>query len=274
MQESPQRGSGSHTAQAGESRAPVHRTTSRRRSTGRASAGAPPPPSPVRVGHPPKNPVGAGGRPCRTPIGPSRRAVRGPGLAQGDQWHECVEKAVRPTPGPRARRRGRSGRRRAGDDSGHRGAGRDPVRHRLHDQRLARRLHRQRHHQEPRRPAQRLDAGLDLPTAASGCSRAGRPRSPSPAATSPPRACPTTARLATGASTSIGFNGAWSGSNPKPTSFTLNGVVCNGGTTPADHAPADHRRRPPTPPPTDAAAHHAAARHQGRQPVRRAPRAT
>ncbi|TNH21549.1 cellulose 1,4-beta-cellobiosidase, partial [Micromonospora orduensis] len=38
--------------------------------------------------------------------------------------------------------------------------------------------------------------------------------------------------LATGASTSIGFNGAWSGSNPKPTSFTLNGVVCNGGTTP------------------------------------------
>ncbi|RLP99138.1 glycoside hydrolase family 6 protein [Micromonospora sp. CV4] len=45
--------------------------------------------------------------------------------------------------------------------------------------------------------------------------------------------------LATGASTSIGFNGAWSGSNPKPTSFTLNGVTCNGGTTP-----------PTTPPPT------------------------
>ncbi|MFC3501006.1 glycoside hydrolase family 6 protein [Micromonospora krabiensis] len=45
--------------------------------------------------------------------------------------------------------------------------------------------------------------------------------------------------LATGASTSIGFNGAWSGSNPKPTAFTLNGVTCNGGTTP-----------PTTPPPT------------------------
>ncbi|GHJ48646.1 hypothetical protein Cs7R123_59880 [Catellatospora sp. TT07R-123] len=37
--------------------------------------------------------------------------------------------------------------------------------------------------------------------------------------------------LATGASTSIGFNGKWTGSNPKPTSFTLNGVTCTGGTT-------------------------------------------
>lgn len=34
--------------------------------------------------------------------------------------------------------------------------------------------------------------------------------------------------LATGASTSIGFNGTWSGSNPKPTVFTLNGVTCGG----------------------------------------------
>ncbi|MET7963034.1 glycoside hydrolase family 6 protein [Micromonospora zamorensis] len=50
--------------------------------------------------------------------------------------------------------------------------------------------------------------------------------------------------LATGASTNIGFNGAWSGSNPKPTSFTLNGVVCNGGTTPPTTPP------PTTPPPT------------------------
>ncbi|MEV4659870.1 glycoside hydrolase family 6 protein [Micromonospora sp. NPDC049301] len=50
--------------------------------------------------------------------------------------------------------------------------------------------------------------------------------------------------LATGASTSIGFNGAWSGSNPKPTAFTLNGVTCNGGTTPPTTPP------PTTPPPT------------------------
>jgi cellulose 1,4-beta-cellobiosidase len=42
--------------------------------------------------------------------------------------------------------------------------------------------------------------------------------------------------LATGASTSIGFNGAWSGSNPKPTAFTVNGVAC-GGTTPTNTAP-------------------------------------
>ncbi|MEU3456132.1 glycoside hydrolase family 48 protein [Micromonospora sp. NPDC006766] len=34
--------------------------------------------------------------------------------------------------------------------------------------------------------------------------------------------------LGTGAVTNIGFNGAYSGSNPKPTSFTLNGVTCNG----------------------------------------------
>ncbi|MEH1167549.1 glycoside hydrolase family 6 protein [Micromonospora sp. CPCC 205539] len=51
--------------------------------------------------------------------------------------------------------------------------------------------------------------------------------------------------LATGASTSLGFNGAWSGSNPKPASFTLNGVVCNGGTTPPTDPP------PTDPPPTD-----------------------
>ncbi|MFG2106523.1 glycoside hydrolase family 48 protein [Micromonospora chersina] len=41
--------------------------------------------------------------------------------------------------------------------------------------------------------------------------------------------------LGTGASTTIGFNGAYSGSNPKPTAFTLNGVTCNG--TPANQPP-------------------------------------
>ena len=33
--------------------------------------------------------------------------------------------------------------------------------------------------------------------------------------------------LATGASTSFGFNGAWTGSNPAPTAFTLNGAACS-----------------------------------------------
>ncbi|MEH0983156.1 glycoside hydrolase family 6 protein [Micromonospora sp. CPCC 205556] len=56
--------------------------------------------------------------------------------------------------------------------------------------------------------------------------------------------------LGTGASTSIGFNGAWSGSNPKPTSFTLNGVVCNGGNpTPTPTNPTPTPTNPtPTPP--------------------------
>ncbi len=34
--------------------------------------------------------------------------------------------------------------------------------------------------------------------------------------------------IPTNGSTSIGFNGSYSGSNPKPTSFAINGVTCNG----------------------------------------------
>ncbi len=37
------------------------------------------------------------------------------------------------------------------------------------------------------------------------------------------------ANLATGASTSIGFNGRWTGAYSSPTSFTLNNVACGGG---------------------------------------------
>ncbi|MFE9746836.1 cellulose binding domain-containing protein [Saccharothrix saharensis] len=37
-------------------------------------------------------------------------------------------------------------------------------------------------------------------------------------------------RLATGASTGFGFTGTWTGSNPVPTEFTLNGSVCTGTT--------------------------------------------
>ncbi|MBX6386075.1 MAG: glycoside hydrolase family 6 protein [Microbispora sp.] len=36
--------------------------------------------------------------------------------------------------------------------------------------------------------------------------------------------------LPTGGSTNIGFNGTWSGSNPAPTDFKINGVACNGST--------------------------------------------
>jgi hypothetical protein len=37
--------------------------------------------------------------------------------------------------------------------------------------------------------------------------------------------------IGTNASVGFGFNGAWSGSNPVPASFALNGVTCNNGTT-------------------------------------------
>ncbi|MFE9204985.1 glycoside hydrolase family 6 protein [Micromonospora sp. NPDC007230] len=59
--------------------------------------------------------------------------------------------------------------------------------------------------------------------------------------------------LATGASTTIGFNGAWSGANPKPSQFTLNGTVCTGGTppttTPPPSSPPPSSPPPSSPPP-------------------------
>jgi hypothetical protein len=45
------------------------------------------------------------------------------------------------------------------------------------------------------------------------------------------------APIATGASVNVGFNGSWTGSNPAPTSFTLNGVMCTGATTPTTPPP-------------------------------------
>ncbi|GIJ72084.1 cellulose binding domain-containing protein [Virgisporangium ochraceum] len=41
------------------------------------------------------------------------------------------------------------------------------------------------------------------------------------------------ATIATGGTASFGFNGAWTGSNPTPTTFALNGVTCDGDTTPS-----------------------------------------
>ena len=37
------------------------------------------------------------------------------------------------------------------------------------------------------------------------------------------------ASIATGATTSFGFNGAWTGANAVPSSFALNGTTCTGG---------------------------------------------
>ena len=44
--------------------------------------------------------------------------------------------------------------------------------------------------------------------------------------------------LATGGSTSFGFNGAWTGSNPVPSSFALNGVTCTGGVSTGSPSPS------------------------------------
>ncbi|WP_407664732.1 cellulose binding domain-containing protein [Micromonospora tarensis] len=52
--------------------------------------------------------------------------------------------------------------------------------------------------------------------------------------------------VATNGTASFGFNGSWTGSNPDPTSFALNGVACTGGTTPTTPPPTDP---PPTTPP-------------------------
>ncbi|MCW6004153.1 cellulose binding domain-containing protein [Micromonospora sp. CPCC 205371] len=62
------------------------------------------------------------------------------------------------------------------------------------------------------------------------------------------------ASIGTNANVSFGFNGAWNGSNPVPTSFALNGVTCNGGTTtpttPPTSGPPPSTPPPTTPPPT------------------------
>lgn len=55
------------------------------------------------------------------------------------------------------------------------------------------------------------------------------------------------AALATGASTTIGFDGTFTGSNPSPTSFILNGTTCTGATDPATTPPTT---TPPPPTPT------------------------
>jgi lysophospholipase L1-like esterase len=58
------------------------------------------------------------------------------------------------------------------------------------------------------------------------------------------------AALGTGASTSFGFNGAWTGANAVPTEFSLNGTACTGGvTTSPTTAPVT---TPPTTSPTTA----------------------
>jgi len=51
--------------------------------------------------------------------------------------------------------------------------------------------------------------------------------------------------VGTNGTASFGFNGSWTGSNPAPTSFAVNGVTCTGGTTPT----TPPTTTPPTTPP-------------------------
>ncbi|MFE9918871.1 cellulose binding domain-containing protein [Micromonospora sp. NPDC005553] len=62
--------------------------------------------------------------------------------------------------------------------------------------------------------------------------------------------------IATNGSASFGFNGSWTGSNPVPGSFALNGATCTGApptdepTTPPSTTPPPTTPPPTTPPPT------------------------
>ncbi|MEV0215548.1 cellulose binding domain-containing protein [Micromonospora sp. NPDC050695] len=64
------------------------------------------------------------------------------------------------------------------------------------------------------------------------------------------------AAIATNGTAAFGFNASWTGSNPAPTSFALNGVTCTGApptdgpTTPPPTTPPPTTPPPTTPPPT------------------------
>ncbi|GIF78529.1 cellulose binding domain-containing protein [Asanoa siamensis] len=51
--------------------------------------------------------------------------------------------------------------------------------------------------------------------------------------------------IATSGTASFGFNGSWTGGNPAPTSFALNGTACTGGTTPTASPTATPSNPPP-----------------------------
>lgn len=59
---------------------------------------------------------------------------------------------------------------------------------------------------------------------------------------------PYNATIAANGSVSFGFNGSWSGSNPVPASFSMNGVQCTGGTAPPTTAPPTSTPPTSTPP--------------------------
>jgi hypothetical protein len=54
--------------------------------------------------------------------------------------------------------------------------------------------------------------------------------------------------VGTNGTVSFGFNGSWTGSNPVPADFALNGVSCTGATTPTSTPPSTPSTPPSTPP--------------------------
>jgi hypothetical protein len=56
--------------------------------------------------------------------------------------------------------------------------------------------------------------------------------------------------IATNGRVSFGFNGSWTGSNPVPAAFTVNGVACTGGVTPTTSPTTSSPTTTPTSPPT------------------------
>jgi hypothetical protein len=56
--------------------------------------------------------------------------------------------------------------------------------------------------------------------------------------------------VGTGASVSFGFNGSWTGSNPAPASFALNGVTCTGSAGPTTPPTTTPPVTPPSTPPS------------------------
>ncbi|WP_426502203.1 cellulose binding domain-containing protein [Dactylosporangium sp. McL0621] len=53
--------------------------------------------------------------------------------------------------------------------------------------------------------------------------------------------------LASGATVSFGFNGSWTGSNPVPTAYTLNGTACNGPVPPGSPSASASSSKPASP---------------------------
>jgi hypothetical protein len=56
--------------------------------------------------------------------------------------------------------------------------------------------------------------------------------------------------VATNGTVSFGFNGSWTGNNPVPAAFTLNGTACTGAVSPTTAPTTSPTTTPPTMPPT------------------------